>query len=227
MERAITFLGKDSGFGRKNTSAYAFVNNRLLLIDCGFTVFSQLMEQNLLNNVDGVDVIITHLHPDHCGSLTQVILYSYFILKRPVNVISACKKIDNRITDEGGPRFIPVPGFPPERYTRNNDFVTFIHTNHVGDIMDCYGFSATINGSHVVYTGDTATIQPFLKYLDKGTQFFVDTSISGETHLKLEDNLQTLKELTKKGVDVYLMHLDKEKEIRELIKDTEIHICDD
>lgn len=136
MKKAITFLGKDSGFGKKNTSAYAIVNNRLLLIDCGQTVMTQLQEKNLLTEISGIDVIITHMHGDHVGSLSQLALYSYFVLKTPINIITKCAEIDNFLTITGVARYCKTPGFPEERYTRNNNFVTFISTDHVGNELD-------------------------------------------------------------------------------------------
>lgn len=227
MKKQITFLGKDSGFGKKNTSAYTIINDRLLLIDCGQTVMTQLQENNLLAEISGIDVIITHMHGDHVGSLSQLALYSYFALKTPINIITACSEIDKYLTITGVARYCQIPGFPTERYTRKNDFVTFIPTDHVGDELDCYGFSAKINGSHIVYTGDTKSLSPFIQYLDKGSQLFTDASVAGGVHLKLEDNLPLLNELTQKGVDVYLMHLDNELKIRDMIEGTKIHICDD
>lgn len=227
MSKVITFLGKDNGFGSKNTSAYTFIGNRLLLIDCGQTVMTQLQEKNLLDGISGIDVIITHMHGDHIGSLSQLALYSYFVLKTPINIITACTEIDNFLTITGVERYDQIPGFSKERYTRKNDFVEFIETDHVGNELDCYGFSAEINGTHVVYTGDTTTLEPFIGYLNEGTQFFTDASCNGGVHLKLEDNLPVLKDLTEKGVDVYLMHLDNELKIREMIKGTKILICDD
>lgn len=227
MKRAITFLGRDSGFGKKNTSAYAMVGNRLLLIDCGQTVMTQLQEKNLLKDISGIDVIITHMHGDHVGSLSQLALYCYFTLKVPINIITKCSEIDNFLTITGVSRYCQTPGFPEERYTRNNNFVKFIPTQHVGDELDCYGFSAKVNGTNIVYTGDTMTLEPFVGYLKKGTQLFTDASALGGVHLKLEDNMPFLNELTRRGVDVYLMHLDNELKIREIIKGTKIHICDD
>lgn len=227
MNKAITFLGRDSGFGQKNTSAYAIVNNRLLLIDCGYTVMTQLQESNLLSGISGIDVIITHMHADHVGSLSQLALYSYYSLKKTINIITDCAEMDNYLTITGVSRYLQTPGFPKERYTRNNGFVTFIPTDHVGDELDCYGFSTKINGTHVVYTGDTKTLTPFISYLDKGSQLYTDASINGGVHLKLEENLSLLNELTQKGVEVYLMHLDDELKIRKLIEGTNIHICDD
>ena len=227
MNKPITFLGKDSGFGFQNTSAYAIVDNRLLLIDCGYTVFSQLQEHNLFSKISGIDVIITHMHADHVGSLSQLALYSYFVLKIPINIITECSDIDNFLTITGVERYWQIPGFPNERYTRNNNFVTFIPTDHVGPRLDCYGFSATINGTHIVYTGDTTTLEPFIPYLDKNSILFADASYAGGAHLKLEDNLHLLNHLSQNDVSVFLMHLDDEQKIREIIKGTKIHICDD
>jgi len=223
----ITFLGKDSGFGEKNTSAYAIVNNRLLLIDCGYTVMSQLQSLDLLTKVDGIDVIITHMHVDHVGSLSQLALFSYYALKKPINIISNCSELDNFLTITGASRFRQTPGFPKERYSRNNNFVTFIPTNHVEDEMDCYGFTTTINGTTIVYTGDTTTLKPFIRYLKPGCQLFTDASCVGGVHLNLETNLPLLQKLTEDGIEVYLMHLDNVKKIRELISGTSIKICDD
>lgn len=111
MKQAITFLGRDSGFGKKNTSAYAMIDKRLLLIDCGQTVMSQLQEKNLLNNISGIDVIITHMHGDHVGSLSQLALYSYFTLRKPINIITACSKIEEFLTITGVERYCQIPGF--------------------------------------------------------------------------------------------------------------------
>lgn len=193
MEKAINFLGTE------NTTAYAVVGNRLLLIDCGQKVMTQLQEKDILKDISGIDVIITHLHGDILVSLSQLVLFSYFELKKPINIIAECSEIEYLLSGTGVVRYCQIPGFPAERYTRNNDFVTFIPTQHVGEELDCYGFSAEINGNHIVYTGDTTTLKPFIEYLNEGTQLFVNASASG-----LEDNISFLSELAEKGVDVSL-----------------------
>ena len=42
MNSTLTFLGKDSGFGINNNSAYTIIDNNFILIDCGYTVFNIL-----------------------------------------------------------------------------------------------------------------------------------------------------------------------------------------
>ena len=224
---ALTFLGRDSGFGKLNTSAYAIINNRLLLVDCGYTVMPKLLKSNIPMAVSGIDVIITHLHADHAGSLSQLVLYSYYVFKKPINIISNCKELDNFLTITGASRFLQTPGFPKERYTRNNDFVTLIQTDHVGEELDCYGFSSRINGTSVVYTGDTKTLEPFMPFIAPKCQLFTDASCSGGVHLNLEENLPLLKELSSMGVQVFLMHLDDESRIRKMIEGTKIQIAGD
>ena len=89
-KQTLSFLGRDSGFGIKNNSAYIEYENKFILIDCGFTVFSQLKNKFDFNKYDEIDVIITHLHNDHAGTLSQFILYMYFIYNKKVNVITKC-----------------------------------------------------------------------------------------------------------------------------------------
>lgn len=79
----LTFTGTGSAFNTSlgNTSAYLIKNHGMLLIDCGGTVFHQLMANHLLQDLTSLDIIITHPHPDHVGSLGDTIFYAYFILK--------------------------------------------------------------------------------------------------------------------------------------------------
>ena len=87
MAGILKFLGTDSGFGKNNTSAWLMYNKRFILIDCGYTVFPKLQEHNLLSVDYDYDVIITHLHSDHVGSLGQLAAYMYYTYKKPINII--------------------------------------------------------------------------------------------------------------------------------------------
>ena len=78
-QQTLTFLGRDSGFGEKNNSAYIELEDKLILIDCGFTVFEQVKNKFDLSKYKEIKIIVTHLHNDHAGSLSQLILYSYFV----------------------------------------------------------------------------------------------------------------------------------------------------
>lgn len=72
----LSFIGTGSAFsGKINNSAYLKSKNSMLLIDCGETVFGEILRRNLLDGVDSVYVFITHTHSDHVGSLSSLIHY--------------------------------------------------------------------------------------------------------------------------------------------------------
>ena len=224
MQEVLTFLGKDSGFGENNTSAYAVENNQFVLIDCGITVFPKLQKlQPLLEKVEGIDVIITHLHDDHAGSLAQFILWCHYILKKKVNLLSACKDIEKCLEMRGAPR---IDASGSELYTRKlTRGIQFIQTSHSPG-MDCYGFATKINGAEIVYTGDTKTLAPFAYYIGEGKNFylFTDASIYGGVHLKIDEHIEYLKKIASSGAHVVLMHLDDAEEIAKIIQGTAIEI---
>ena len=76
----LNFIGTGSAFNTElgNTSAFVKKNNSLLLIDCGGTVFHRFQELNIFEGLENLYIIITHTHPDHVGSLGEVIFYSYY-----------------------------------------------------------------------------------------------------------------------------------------------------
>ena len=210
MESSILkFLGSDSGFGINNNSAYIEEKGKLTIIDCGFTVFTQIKKKFDLNKYKEINVIITHLHNDHAGSLSQLILYSYFIFNKKVNVISMCSKIKE---------YLDITGTPEDAYTLYNKFenVEFIRTEHTR-YLDSYGFKLCVNGKKIVYTGDTNILELFIKYTNDIDEFYVDVSRYGGAHLKIDDVIEKLREIKKKNIKIYLMHIDDRKYIDEKI----------
>mgnify|MGYP004533519043 FL=1 len=207
-KQTLSFLGRDSGFGRENNSAYIEYENKFILIDCGFTVFSQLKNKFDFNKYDEIDVIITHLHNDHAGTLSQFILYMYFIYNKKVNVIAKCERIKE---------FLDITGTPEDAYElkKENEYIKFIKTEHV-KYLDAYGFELNINSKNIIYTGDTNTLEPFEPYLKNADEFYVDVSRFGGAHLKIDDIKTKLEEIQKNGTSVYLMHIDDVEYIRKI-----------
>ena len=76
----LKFLGRGSAFNVEegNTSAYYKSKNDMLLIDCGSDVFKKIVKKHLLDNVYDLYIAITHSHPDHIGSLGDLIFYCYY-----------------------------------------------------------------------------------------------------------------------------------------------------
>ena len=87
----LKFIGTGSCFNYKmgNNSAYYIHNTndkkRFVLFDCGEDVFHKILKNDLLNGINEVFVIITHLHSDHIGSLPSIIFYLHYALNiKPV-----------------------------------------------------------------------------------------------------------------------------------------------
>ena len=161
----LNFLGRDSGFGKNNNSAFFETDKELIIIDCGITVFEKIKGKFDLSKYDSIKVIITHLHNDHAGSLSQFILYSWFIYNKKVTVLSKCEKIKE---------YLEITGTIAEAYDIKQD-IEFIETEHVEN-LDAYGFYANFNGKNIVYTGDTNTIEPFIPYIEKADELYIDVS---------------------------------------------------
>lgn len=85
----LNFLGRGAAFNPKegNTSAFFIDNNELFLIDCGESIFKEIIENNILNNIEKINIMITHTHCDHIGSIGSLIMYSYYKLNNKVNII--------------------------------------------------------------------------------------------------------------------------------------------
>jgi len=207
-KQTLTFLGRDSGFGEKNNSAYFEDNNNLFLIDCGFTVFQDLKNNFDLSKYSTISIIITHLHNDHAGSLSQLLLYLWFVLKKKANVITNCVNMK---------QFLDITGTPSNSYELLNHFpnLEFIKTEHT-PYLDAYGFKLNVNNRNILYTGDTNTLEPFMPFMNNCDELYVDVSKFGGAHLKIDDILDTLMCFKQNGTNIYLMHIDDKEYIKNI-----------
>lgn len=202
----LTFLGRDSGFGNKNNSAYFETTDKLTLIDCGCTVFHEVIKKFNLSKYSAIEIVITHLHNDHAGSLSQLILYLWFVLNKKATIVSNCEYIK---------QYLDITGTPANIYELKNSLpnLTFIKTEHT-PFLDSYGFLANFNNKQIIYTGDTNTLSPFSTYLQNCDELYIDVSKFGGAHIKIDDVLDTLKQLHNNNVDIYLMHIDDKEYIK-------------
>ena len=208
MDNILNFLGTESGFGNNNNSAYIEIDNEFILIDCGFTVFNHLKENVNFKKYDKINVIITHMHNDHCGSLSQLILYLWFMYGKKTYVITKCKNIKT---------YLDITGTTKEAYeiTDNYKNLIFIKTEHVKE-LDCYGFKMKVNGKNIIYTGDTKNIDSFLEHMNNVDELYIDVSKNGGVHIKFEEVIPILEKIKKKGTNIYLMHIDDYEYINKL-----------
>ncbi|MFL0252402.1 MBL fold metallo-hydrolase [Clostridium neuense] len=218
-EEMINFIGTGSAFNTKlgDNSAFIKEENSLILIDCGGTVFSKLRELNLLNGIENLYIVITHTHPDHVGSLGDLIFYSYYILKHKAKVFFPQKAIMES--------FLTNVGVSSKQYEFNNlDFaeindanfgkvnIKFLPVTHT-DTIPTYGFIMNLNGSAVYYSGDSNNLSSeIIDKLKSGEikTIYHDTcglDYAGNPHLSIKKLCKMVPEEFRSKV--YCMHLDE------------------
>ncbi len=204
----LKFLGRDSGFGEKNNSAYYVNGDKLTMIDCGFSVFNIAKNTFDFNKFQSIEIVITHLHNDHAGSLSQLILYLWFVFHKKTTVISNCSRIKD---------YLDITGTPQDAYDlkKSTSNIEFIETKHVAE-LDSYGVKIKINNKSILYTGDTSTLEPYRPYFSEIFELYIDVSVFGGVHLKIDDILPELKSLKEKNIDIFLMHLDDKEKIKSI-----------
>ena len=209
----LKFLGRGAGFADEHTSAYFTTeNNETVIIDCPVSTF-QKMKQIDLTDCTRFYILVTHTHGDHIGGLGLFVQYAFFVLKNPVTIVAPSKTVADDILT-----ILTIEGNKPSWYelitvadvTDKTWFVDCILTKHSPELEGkCFGYHLLIDDTNVIYTGDTSTLEPFMPYLTKSSVLYVDTSVYyGMIHLKLEDALEDFLIIKKKGIKVYLMHLD-------------------
>jgi len=212
----LNFIGNGSAFStRVNNSAYYKDGDTMLLVDCGETVFQEILKRNLLDGVKNLLVLITHSHSDHCGSLSGLVWYCEYITKAKV-VIVAPLSVFHILDFMGNHRESyfrviakshELAGVGPFRYIP-------VGTTHQRG-MDCFGYSISIDLEMEVYncyyTGDTKNFDIELinsLKLNKLNDIYCDVTVyDGDDNVHM--NLDKLATLVPKKYrsSIHLMHL--------------------
>lgn len=183
----LIFLGRGSAFNTSegNNSAYFIDKNELFLIDCGESIFERIIERNLLYDISCVNVMISHTHSDHVGSIGSLIMYCYYVLKIGVNIIVSRDSLYNDdIVD-----LARIFGCTPDMYRivyvedYNNKYtlfnsVKYVKTNHVLQISS-YGILFNTDNGIVYYSGDTSDLDNIFDLINSGVvidKIYVDTT---------------------------------------------------
>lgn len=81
MEAKIVGYGGAFDTTLVNSSLWVSAGGLRFLVDCGHSVFAELVRTGLADKIDVL--LITHLHDDHVGSLSSYLLYRYHVLQLP------------------------------------------------------------------------------------------------------------------------------------------------
>jgi hypothetical protein len=205
----LKFIGRGSAFNVKegNTSAYYINDKHLILIDCGESIFERIINMNLLDGIEKVSVIITHLNSDHVGSLSSLIYYCYYIKKFKPIILFPTKDLSTLLKLMGHKNEFRY--WESYRELDKNIAVRFFQTTHI-DGMDCYSILLKIDKQLIFYSGDSNDLRHYqaLNFIN-ANYIYQDISLAdyeGNVHLSLKRLCESVpKEYRNK---VYCMHLD-------------------
>lgn len=222
----LQFLGRGSAFSDEHNSAFFYNNDDLVLIDCPACAFQKVKKMDL-NEVGNIYILITHTHGDHSGAVGTMLQYAWFILHDPVTIVAPSETVKEDLLT----LLMQIEGCERKWFNiitadelHQEWFVSAIPTVHAKNLKDkCFGYHLRIGGNDVIYTGDTATLEPFLPLLHKGAYLYTEIAYyKSDVHLYIGDILPNLNDLSYIGVKVFLMHLDNEEEISRQIEGTRL-----
>ena len=221
----LKFLGRGSAFNTKegNTAAYCIKDDMLLLIDCGESVFQKIKEKDLLNGIKEVNILITHLHSDHAGSLSSLILYCYYSKKIIPNIYYP-DMINLKI-------FLECTGAIKNKTWKelnvNNLYlnydITILHevTKHCDEI-NAFRYQISDNLDNIYYSGDTTgdTIGDLsVKDIEYYSKIYHDVCLAdyeGNVHTSLKKLSEMIPE--KFRYKIWCMHFDCDETIKKAKK---------
>lgn len=164
MGNKLKFIGTGGCFSKQNinNSAYLNQNGHLILFDCGETVFHQMLKSDIINeNINRIDIIITHFHADHVGSLGSLIFFTRFKKIKHVNVIFPDVNLLNTFLDISGiSRSLYCGRRPCDMEYYLKEYVQ-LHGDIInGEIisMPSFGYHLKFKKYNLFYSGDTCVI---------------------------------------------------------------------
>ena len=227
----LLFLGRGSAFADEHNSAFFAEDNELVLIDCPATSYQKVKKMNW-EQYDNIYILITHTHGDHSGGVGTMLQYVWFAsyMKKKVTIVAPSEEVKEDLLL----LLMRIEGCEKEWFDiitadelNKKWFIAAVPTAHVKPLEGrCFGYHLNIRGNNVVYTGDTATLEPFKSMLKRGSFLYTEAAYyKSAVHMYLKDMLAEYISFAESGVHVYLMHLDVEEEIKKMTADTPLKLA--
>lgn len=150
----LKFLGCGAAFYPVlgNTNAVFEKGDTLFFIDFGETAFQKVFSQMHPEKYEKIYVLLTHVHADHCGSLSSLCSYMYLRYGKKVRIIhptdAAVRLLDVQAT--GRDCYEYYPEMPSGEAVRCQT----VPVKHVNG-MDCFGYYISDEEETIFYSGDT------------------------------------------------------------------------
>jgi len=217
----LKFIGTGSAFNEEmgNTSAYIKNEDTLFVLDCGETAFARMKQLNLFDDVKNVYIAITHMHPDHVGSLGSLIFYLN-IFKNITPTLVITNEDSAEAQEDTLRNFLSIVGVDEDKY----DFsyadmledvlpglkrVELVEINHSKNLTS-YAIELYFKNQTIYYVGDNndkeylSLVEKQLKPEDLVYTDCTNEDYEGRVHIMLSELAGIFPE--NKRPQVYCMH---------------------
>lgn len=207
----IKFLGTGGAFDFEKGTAAAIVevNNKTILIDCGFSTIETLVKSDVIKGIDYI--LITHLHGDHVGSLPTLLPYFQYKLNLPIPKIVVPNQ---KMQDEISAFLSTTYELKRAHYVAIDDVpgVGFIDTtNQHVDGMTSFAYYFTENDHLIYYSGDINNAQTAKAFLDGRSESKIQVFHETSPSLDIAVHASYTEVQEKLGhYDTYVYHIAKE-----------------
>lgn len=189
--RAVQVVGVGNCFTPDQPNTSFIVSDseseQIFLIDCGYNIYNELCSKYpfVLENLNYV--VITHLHPDHIGSLGALILHRFFRYGKqtPVVVHDSLKDVLKQHLDStlscSTPHVYDTTMLPRETtvYYFASGVITFLKTLH--GVTPSFGVWLY----DVLFTGDSFLLPLGGNYLKQAKYIFHDCWVTDNLNMNL------------------------------------------
>ena len=165
----IRFIGTGGAFDidQGNSAAIVEVEGRGFLIDCGNSIFPQLLRKGLERRIDSV--LLTHFHDDHVGSLSSFIIHRTYVRDLgPLEILVPTEEFGNQVHE-----FLSFSlGKNSPRYRisllKNDPNVSYVDTfgQHIQG-MQTWAYCFRQESTYLAFSGDLGQPQHFFAELEQ------------------------------------------------------------